>query len=399
MNTAQNQPSDASGTPNFDPNYPPYIEHTYTFDVPAKQTPMRLDVFLTEYIANATRSKVQTAIDEGNVSVNGAVTHKSSRKVLPFDHIECRVMKPPPLALVPEPIPLNICYEDDAVLVVNKPAGMVTHPGFGNRYGTLVNAVLYHLGQREAIPIEEEFAETSDEEEGVESASNLHSDNDNDNDDEESTPFRIPEGVLYAHDVVRPGIVHRLDKDTSGILVISKEVSSHAKLAKQFADRTAKRQYYALVWGNVKEDVGIIEENIGRSPRDRKIFTVVRQGGKYACTEYTVLERFAACTLLALKLRTGRTHQIRVHCSHLHHPLLGDEAYGGAQPQVGGNSSSLRHHALKLLTLMPRQALHARTLGFTHPTSSAWLEFESELPEDFQQTLEAARDFTKQQYS
>ncbi|TAE25393.1 MAG: RluA family pseudouridine synthase, partial [Candidatus Kapaibacterium sp.] len=234
----------------FDPNYPPYVERVFTFDVPAKQTPMRLDVFLTEYIANATRSKVQAAIDAGNVSVNGAITGKASRKVLPFDHIECRVMRPPPLSLVPEAIPLEICYEDDAVLVINKAAGMVTHPGFGNRYGTLVNAVLYHLGVREAIPLEASNDEAFEE------------DNDNDaetssDDDEELAPsFFAPSGSeasLYAHDSVRPGIVHRLDKDTSGILVVSKEISCHAKLAKQFADRTAKRQYYALVWGKVKE--------------------------------------------------------------------------------------------------------------------------------------------------
>jgi 23S rRNA pseudouridine1911/1915/1917 synthase len=198
---------------------------------------------------------------------------------------------------------------------------------------------------------------------------------------------------LYASDAVRPGIVHRLDKDTSGILVISKDISAHAKLSKQFADRTARRQYYALVWGNVKDDAGVIEGNIGRSSRDRKSYTVVREGGKYACTEYSVIERFHACTLLALKLRTGRTHQIRVHCAHIKHPLVGDEQYGGGQALVGGNSASLRHHAEKLLALIPRQALHARTLGFTHPKTGKWLEFESALPDDFAQALEAARAF------
>jgi 23S rRNA pseudouridine1911/1915/1917 synthase len=367
----------------YDPNYPPFIEHTYSFTIPAKQVPVRLDVFLTESVHNATRSKVQEAIDAGNVTVNG-VKAKASRKIQPHDQIACRVMKPPPLTLVPEPIPLNICYEDETVLVVNKPAGMVTHPGFGNRYGTLVNAVLYHLGEREAIAVEEEFGEQEDDE--------------NDS-DEDRTITELPEGLLYASDAVRPGIVHRLDKETSGILVISKVVSAHAKLSKQFAQRTAKRQYYALVWGNVKEDAGIIEGNLGRSPRDRKLFSVVQKGGKHAVTEYAVVERFAACTLLALKLQTGRTHQIRVHCTHIKHPLVGDEQYGGAQVLVGGNSASLRHHAEKLLKLIPRQALHARTLGFTHPVSGAWLEFESDLPPDFAAALEEARAFTAAQYS
>ena len=370
----------------FDPNYPPYIEHIYAFDIPAKQTPVRLDVFLTESVPNATRSKVQEAIDAGNVQVNGNVA-KASRKIQPHDHITCRVMKPPPLTLVPEAIPLDICYEDDTVLVINKPAGMVTHPGFGNRYGTLVNAVLYHLGQREAIALEGSNLEGSNLE-GSSDAEN----SDTEDDDEADIPT-LPEGALYASDAVRPGIVHRLDKDTSGILVISKEVSAHAKLSKQFADRTARRQYYALVWGNVKDDAGVIEGNIGRSPRDRKSYTVVRDGGKYACTEYSVVERFPACTLLALKLRTGRTHQIRVHCAHIKHPLVGDTQYGGGQALVGGNSASLLHHAEKLLSLIPRQALHARTLGFTHPKTGAWLEFESELPDDFTQALEAARTF------
>jgi 23S rRNA pseudouridine1911/1915/1917 synthase len=381
----------------FDPNYPPYVERTFIFDVPAKQTPMRLDVFLTEYIANATRSKVQTAIDAGNVSVNGVIAGKASRKVLPLDHIECRVMKPPPLTLVPEAIPLEICYEDDAVLVINKPAGMVTHPGFGNRYGTLVNAVLYHLGVREAIPLEASNDEVFDDERSTDEGEE-HTDTD---DEELAPPFFAPSGSessLYSQDSVRPGIVHRLDKDTSGILVVSKEIACHAKLSKQFADRTAKRQYYALVWGKVKEDVGIIEGNIGRSSRDRKIMSVVAQGGKYACTEYEVIERFGACTLLALKLRTGRTHQIRVHCTSIHHPLVGDEAYGGLQPNISGgnsNSAAIRHHVTALLQAIPRQALHARTLGFTHPVNGSWMEFAAELPADFAAALEIARVFTK----
>lgn len=356
--------------PEFNPNYPPYIERTFTFTIPAKQSPVRLDVFLTEAMPNATRSKVQEAIESGAVVVNGK-TAKVSRKIQPADVIECRMMKPPPLELVPENIPLDISYEDDSLLVINKAAGMVVHPGFGNRYGTLVNALLWHFGQREAIPL----LEIGDE-----------GDDDN-NEDEEITG-----STLLASDAVRPGIVHRLDKDTSGILVVAKDAVSHARLAKQFAERTAKRQYYALVWGIVKEDAGVIEGNLGRSPRDRKKMAVLQKGGKVAITEYTVLERFASCTLLALKLRTGRTHQIRVHCAHIKHPLVGDEDYGGASVVYAGNGGQWRALGERLLKRIPRQALHAKTLGFTHPVGNHWLEFDSDLPDDFAAALEEARN-------
>ncbi len=353
--------------PDFDPNYPPYIERVFTFTITPKQAPVRLDVYLTEAMPNATRSKVQEAIENGAVLINGRPATKGSRKTQPNDVIECRMMKPPPLELVPENIPLDIAYEDDSLLVINKPAGMVVHPGFGNRYGTLVNALLWHFGQREAIPLVET--------------------NDNDDDDGEE----ISESAVLASDAVRPGIVHRLDKDTSGILVVAKDVVSHARLAKQFAERTAKRQYYALVWGIVKDDAGIIEGNLGRSPRDRKKMAVLQKGGKTAVTEYTVLERFSSCTLLALKLRTGRTHQIRVHCAHIKHPLVGDDEYGGGSVVYAGNSGQWKELGERLLKFIPRQALHAKTLGFKHPVGSQWLEFDSDLPEDFTSAIEEAR--------
>jgi 23S rRNA pseudouridine1911/1915/1917 synthase len=356
--------------PDFDRNYPPHIERIFTFTIPSKQAPVRLDVFLTESLPNASRSKVQDAIEAGTVLVNGSPA-KVSRKIQPADVIECRLMKPPPLELIPENIPLDICYEDNALMVINKPAGMVVHPGFGNRYGTLVNALLWHFGQREAVPLIEASQDEDDEDDDSEEAS---------------------ESALMASDAVRPGIVHRLDKDTSGILVIAKDAVSHARLAKQFAERTAKRQYYALVWGIVKEDVGVIEGNLGRSPRDRKKMAVLPKGGKIAITEYAVLERFSSCTLLALKLRTGRTHQIRVHCAHIKHPLVGDEDYGGSGVVYAGNSGQWKGLGERLLKLIPRQALHAKTLGFTHPSGEGkWLEFDSELPEDFAAALEAAR--------
>lgn len=361
--------------PEFNPNYPPYIERIFTFIITPKQAPVRLDVYLTEAMPNATRSKVQEAIENGAVLINGRPATKGSRKTQPNDVIECRMMKPPPLELVPENIPLDICYEDDSLLVINKPAGMVVHPGFGNRYGTLVNALLWHFGQREAIPLLE--------------SDNKGDDEDENNEDEENE--EITESALLASDAVRPGIVHRLDKDTSGILVVAKDVVSHARLAKQFAERTAKRQYYALVWGIVKDDTGVIEGNLGRSPRDRKKMAVLQKGGKVAITEYTVLERFSSCTLLALKLRTGRTHQIRVHCAHIKHPLVGDDEYGGGSVFYAGNSGQWKALGERLLKLIPRQALHAKTLGFKHPVDTHWLEFDSELPEDFASALEEAR--------
>lgn len=227
-------------------NYPDYIEKTYEFIIPAGQRPERVDVFLTEAIPNATRSKVQVAIDAGNVTINGKI-HKSSRKIQPGDVVQCLVMKPPPMELLPENIPLDIVYEDEFLLVVNKPAGMVSHPGFGNRYGTLVNALLYHFGQRSAIPIE-----TFDEDE-----TDTESDDDGEND------------YVFNSDAIRPGIVHRLDKDTSGLLVIAKNSVIHAALAKQFFEHTTQREYNAIVWGVVKENEGRIESNIGRSPRER----------------------------------------------------------------------------------------------------------------------------------
>ncbi len=344
-------------------NYPDYIEKVYDFTISPGQRPERVDVFLSVTIPNATRSKVQEAIDAGNVTINGKV-HKASRKIQPGDVVQCKVMKPPPLELIPENIPLDIRYEDEYLLVVNKPAGMVTHPGFGNRYGTLVNALLYHLGQREAIALEgfEEEAE------------------------EDNTSY------LYNNEAIRPGIVHRIDKDTSGLLVIAKNSVTHAHLARQFAEHTCEREYNAIVWGVVKENEGRIESMIGRSPRDRKKFAVVQKDGKIAITNYTVLERYDIFTLVRLKLHTGRTHQIRVHMSAMHNPLLGDETYGGNVIAYGGvRNATQKSLAQRCLDAMPRQALHARTLGFTHPATGARVMFEAELPQDFEQVLELVR--------
>ncbi len=345
-------------------HYPEKQEQVVEFHVGAGAEVQRIDVYLCSVIRNATRTKVQTAIDGGNVLVNGKVI-KSSYKIQPGDHIVCTVLRRPPIELVPENIPLNIVYEDDDLMVINKPAGMVVHPAHGNRYGTLVNALLYHMGQRESIVVEEE---------------------------NESEEAELDDASVLDNYALRPGIVHRIDKDTSGILVVGKNPHATEQLSAQFARRTAKRVYHALVWGLVKEDSITIDAPLARSPRDRKIFCVNPTEGKSAITDLTVLERYDFLSMVELRLRTGRTHQIRVHCSHLHHPLLGDTAYGGNVLHYGGIRAQHRTAAHRCLELMQRQALHATSLGFQHPTTGVWMEFTSELPEDFSAVLSLVRE-------
>lgn len=352
----------------YNPNYPEYIEKIYSFIIPAAQIPERLDSYLTRSIHNATRTRIQKAIEAGNITVNGKIS-KASKKIQPFDSIICKIMKPPPIVLVPENIPLNIYFEDDFLIVVNKPAGMVSHPGFGNRYGTLINAILYHLGLRDSITIE------------------THQEDEEENYDLDEVEEHINPCDIYASDLIRPGLVHRLDKDTSGLLVISKNSDIHAPLAKQFFDRTIERFYYALVWGNFENDTGIIEGNIGRSPRDRKLFAVVKNSGKEAKTEYNVIDRFEYLTLLKVKLWTGRTHQIRVHLSNLKHPVFGDVSYGGDKMLYSGHNPKIKNVLDKCLKLVNRQMLHAETLGFTHPITKETLVFHSELPDDYSNVL------------
>lgn len=343
-------------------NYPDYIEKIYDLTAAPGQTAERLDVYLTNAIQYATRNKVQKAIEDGNVTINGK-TAKASRKIQPNDHIICKIMKPPPIELIPEDIPLDIVFEDDYLMVINKPAGMCTHPGFGNRYGTLVNAVLYHMGMRESITVE------TDEE------------------DEE-----LNEAQIYSSDEIRPGIVHRLDKDTSGLIVIAKEPRIHSMLQLQFHDRTISRQYVALAWGIIDEDAGTIEADIGRSTRDRKLFAVVKKDGKHAVTDFNVLQRFSVATLVQLKLRTGRTHQIRVHLSHNNHPIIGDNAYGGDSIVYGGSMPHLRKIAVRCLKTANRQLLHAKILSFVHPMTNERLNFETNLPPDIQKCIEILGD-------
>lgn len=338
------------------------MEQEYEFRASASKAPERLDVFLTRNLRRVSRSRARKAIDAGLASVNGK-TAKASRKIQPNDRVTCKIYRQPPIALTPENIPLEALYEDEYLLVVDKPAGMCSHPGFGNRTGTLVNALLYRFGRREAIPVEL------------------------DDDDDEAD-----EGEIFASDEIRPGIVHRLDKDTSGLLAVAKNPEIHAALAKQFADRTISRQYYAVAWGKFDDDAGKIEGDIGRSPRDRKAFAVVKKGGKRAATQYQVVERFEYLTLLKLKLLTGRTHQIRVHCSHINRPLLGDALYGGASIVFGGNNFKFRKKAEKLLKIATRQTLHAKILKFVHPAKNEEMTFEGDLPADFEEILKILRE-------
>lgn len=324
--------------------------------VPPGKTRERLDVFLTHSIENATRTKVHEAIDAGLVLVNG-VPAKPSYKVNPNDVIDVTIPKPPPQEVNPENIPLKIVYEDDYLIVVNKAAGMVTHPAYGNYTGTLVNALLYHCNGKLA-----NRTEVADEAEAVDE-------------------------LGYEPTNSRAGIVHRLDKDTSGLIVTAKDDITHAKLAKQFSDRTIEREYWAIVWGLFgKKKKGFIEASLARSKTDRKKVAVANVG-KYAMTEYEVIEEFDFLSLVKLKLRTGRTHQIRVHMHHIDHPVFGDPTYGGRKISYGDAAKKRKSFVNELLEIMQRQALHAKTIGFIHPQSGKKMQFDSQLPQDMQKIL------------
>ena len=315
------------------------------------QQPLRVDKYLMNYIENATRSKIQQAAKDGNIYVND-VTVKSNYKVKPNDVVRVLFEHPPyEFLLVPEDIPLTIVYEDDALLVVNKPAGMVVHPGHGNYSGTLINALTFHFD-------------------------NLPNNSSN-----------------------RPGLVHRIDKDTSGLLVVAKTEEAMTHLAKQFFDKTSEREYIALVWGDVKEDQGTIEGAIGRHPKNRLQNTVFigddAHKGKPAVTHYKVLERFGYVTLVSCKLETGRTHQIRVHLKHIGHTLFNDERYGGDRILKGTSFSKYKQFVENCFSILPRQALHAKTLGFVHPVTEEKMKFDSPVPDDIAQCLEKWRNYSK----
>lgn len=361
-------------------------EHTYTFVITQKQSTERLDSYITHSIANATRTRVQKGIDSGIVTVNGR-SSKANYRVRAGDVIEVRVMKQPPLQLIPQDIPLDVVYEDDSLIVIRKPAGILAHPGLGNRSGTLVNAVLWHMGMREPMAVLRRGAAWG--EDGEQDATET---------DAESAELESEDDETMSDDskdiessALRPGIVHRLDRDTTGLMVIGKTYEATLHLATQFAERTVSRQYIALVWGVVKEDNMLIETELGRSSRDRKLRAVVERGGKYAATEVTVLERYMSASLVTCTLRTGRTHQIRVHMASLRHPLVGDPDYGGREPAVKAAHHLYRPLAQQMLGAISRQALHARVLGFTHPTTGERMMFEQEMPEDMEACLALLR--------
>lgn len=316
-------------------------EKKYLFEAPEGKKKERIDTFLTNLIENATRSRIQKLIDAGLVTVNSKVI-KSNYQVKPYDIIEAvQPISPRPEDNEPEDIPLVIVYEDEYLIVVNKPAGMVAHPAYANYTGTLVNALLHH----------------------TKSLSNIN-------------------------DAGRPGIVHRLDKDTSGLLVVAKDDFTHAKLAEQFSKHTAEREYHAICWGKFDKNEGKIETFITRSKKDRKIFTVSDSEGKKAITHYKVVEEFEFVTYVKLNLETGRTHQIRVHLSSIGKPVFGDPAYGGRVIRYGSPLPKIKSRIQNLFEIMPRQALHAKTLGFIHPHKKEFMRFDSDLPEDIKELLE-----------
>lgn len=312
------------------------------------QSLLRLDKFLMHRIENASRNRIQNAIEAGSVLVNGKEA-KSSYKVKPLDEISVVLPHPPrDTEVYPENIPLNIIYEDDHLLIVNKEAGMVVHPGFNNYTGTLVNALVYHFSQLPQLP-------------------------GNDG---------------------RPGLVHRIDKDTSGLLVIAKNEWAMTFLAKQFYEHSITRKYIALVWGDLAED-GTVTGYIGRSLRDRKVMSLYDdpEMGKWSVTHYKVLERYKYVTLIECQLETGRTHQIRAHMKSIGHPLFNDAVYGGDQILKGTVFNKYKQFIENCFEIIPRQALHAKSLGFVHPVTKVHLHFESDLPQDFAHCLEKWRNY------
>ena len=322
-------------------------EH-YRFEASKGQSALRVDKFLMNLIENTTRSKIQNAIDAGAVLVNDAAV-KSNYKVKAGDIVRVVLTHPTYEQLLkPENIALDIVYEDDQLLVVNKPAGMVVHPGHGNYSGTLVNALAFHF---------------------------------------ENLPMNSSE---------RPGLVHRIDKDTTGLLVVAKTEHAMAYLSKQFAEKTSEREYVALVWGNIEEDEGTIEGNIDRHLVNRMQMAVFldEEKGKPAVTHYKVLERFGYVTLVSCKLETGRTHQIRVHMKHIGHTLFNDERYGGNLILKGTTFTKYKQFVENCFKVLPRQALHAKTLGFEHPTTKEFLRFNSDIPQDMLDCIEKWRSYT-----
>lgn len=324
------------------------FEH-HKFIASKGQEPLRVDKFLMNFIENATRNKIQQAAKQGHIWVNTVIV-KQNYKVKAGDEVKVMFEHPPyEFLLTPEDIPLDIVYEDDTLLVVNKPAGMVVHPGHGNYSGTLINALVHHF---------------------------------------DNLPKNSSE---------RPGLVHRIDKDTSGLLVIAKTEAAMTHLAKQFFEKSSEREYLALVWGNLEEEEGTVEGHIARNPKNRLQMIVFPDGdqGKEAVTHYKVVERLGYITLVSCRLETGRTHQIRVHMKHIGHTLFNDERYGGNKILKGTTFTKYKQFVENSFKILPRQALHAKTLGFKHPKTGEFMQFNSELPEDMVSCIEKWRNYTK----
>lgn len=319
-----------------------FYEH-YKIVADKGQNLLRVDKFLMIRIENVSRNKIQNAAKAGNILVNGKEV-KPNYRVKPFDTITV-VMSTPPreVEIISQNIPITIVYEDDDLMIINKEPGMVVHPGYNNYTGTLINAIRYHL--EKDMPVVEQ--------------------------------------------PMIPFLVHRIDKDTSGILLVAKNELAQAGLARQFFEHSIQRTYQALVWGDLKEDAGTITGHVGRSLKDRKVMTVFPAGdyGKHAVTHYKVLERFGYITLIECKLETGRTHQIRAHMRYLGHPLFGDTTYGGDQILKGTTFAKYKQFVTNCFQLLPRQALHAKSLGFIHPITNAFLFFDSEIPSDINEVI------------
>ncbi|MCF8241005.1 MAG: RluA family pseudouridine synthase [Melioribacteraceae bacterium] len=308
--------------------------------IPDGKKKERLDTYLANSIENATRSRVQKLIKAYCVTVNN-IFEKPNYKVNPGDLIEVTIpISPRPDVIEPEEIPLDIVYEDEYLLILNKPPGMVVHPSLGHHTGTLVHALLHHTKKLSDL-----------------------------------------------NEPGRPGIIHRIDKDTSGLLVIAKDEWTHSRIAKQFSTHSIKREYWAVCWGIFKDSTGEITGNIARSKKDRKVFSVSTDEGKHAHTFYEVIEEYEFASLVKLRLKTGRTHQIRVHMSFINHPVFGDPTYDGRKIIYGSNLPKIKSRVNNLLEIIPRQALHAKTIGFYHPHKKEVMEFNSELPEDMKKLI------------